>query len=113
MSWIERACGCTGLRVPLPGRWQLELWFCPANADIPEHVHERMDGWLVFLGGSMVWARGDAARRFGWRDTGRCLAVPAGCPHAARVCGRFGAFAVIERWRGSKDSAARDFTLLA
>ena len=69
---IHRKFGCTGLAIALPGPWQLEVWFCPPGTVIPMHVHDRIQSFLVFLGGRMIWWKDNlAGRQFTWRDIGR------------------------------------------
>ena len=127
MSLINRRFNCTGLRIPLPGPWQLELWWCPRGAVIPMHRHPHVESVLVFLGGRMLWKRVEeyicqsmagpykfpleSSRRFGFGDVFRWFRVPANESHGATVIGRFGLFANLERWTGPKTSAAQDLEL--
>lgn len=117
MSLIHRRFNCTGLRIPLPGAWQLELWWCPRGAVIPMHRHPHVESVLVFLGGEMLWERAEGNRAWGdmrmfrFRDFLKHFAVPPRCAHGAKVTGRFGLFANLERWTGPKTSAALDLEL--
>jgi mannose-6-phosphate isomerase-like protein (cupin superfamily) len=110
---LMRAFGATGLKLPLPGRWQAELWYCPADVVIPFHTHSRVDSVLVFLGGRMLWFLGNKRNRvLGLLNVGAWFRVPAGVPHAAMVLGRCGLFLNLQRWTGEKSSAATDLTLV-
>jgi hypothetical protein len=120
MSLIHRRFNCTGLRIPLPGAWQLELWWCPRGAVIPMHRHPHVESVLVFLAGGMVFTREKVqpdgtvvpkSREFTIRDTFRRLVVPPTCSHGASVVGRFLLFANLERCTGPKTSAATDLEL--
>ena len=103
--WLQRRFGCTGLRIPLPGAWQVELWWCPKGSEITPHVHPSIDSTLVFLGGRMRWRRGSQRREFTARDMFRAFRVPRDCVHSAQTTGRFGLFLNLERWTGPKTSA--------
>lgn len=116
MSLIHRRFNCTGLRIPLPGAWQLELWWCPRGAVIPMHRHPHVESVLVFLGGEMLWNREwsdgkGLGRTFRARDFLRAFDVSSDCAHGAKVTGRFGLFANLERWTGPKTSAAIDLEI--
>jgi len=119
---MTKAFGCTGLKIPLPGRWQLEFWYCPGGAEIPLHVHERVAGWIWLLAGKMKWQVNDRVREvkglFRRRQTNGDLALSAqkidrGVVHGGEVTGRFGLFVNVERWIGQKKSAADDLVLVA
>lgn len=100
--------GCRGLKLCTLGCWQVELWLCPAGANIPLHHHERAAALLFFLAGKMIWwggRHGLVMRTFSLR---RWIKVPANRKHGALVTGRFGAFLSIERWAGRPDSLAND-----
>jgi len=107
-TWIQRRFGCTGLRIPLPGRWQAELWLAPRGCVIPPHVHPRIDSRLVFLGGGMRWWLGHRFVDLGWRDALKAWRVPAYQTHGAETTGPFGLFLNLERWMGPKTSAAEN-----
>ena len=109
--WSHRRFGCTGVRLPLPGRWQLELWLAPRGVVIPAHTHPHIQSRLIFLGGCMRWQRGSVFRTFDWRHIGRSFAVAADVVHGAVTLGRFGLFANLERWVGPKSSAAVDLEI--
>ena len=85
-GWLQRRFGCTGLRIPLPGPWQVELWLAP---------------------------RGAVSREFNWRDFGRSFLVPPDCVHGAVTLGAFGLFLNLEHWLpgAAKTSAATDLEL--
>ncbi len=118
-----RCFDCTGLRLPLPGPWQAELWWCPKGSVIPEHTHAAFDSRLVFLGGDMEWSLGNWGRgfygagvacrkkRLTWRNLFKTIRVGRFQPHGARTLGRFGLFLNLERWTGPKTSAAHDLEL--
>jgi hypothetical protein len=111
MPLFEHRFGCTGLKIPLPGRWQAELWLAPSGCEIPDHTHPHIQSHLMFLAGAMVWRMAGRMKRCGWRETFRVFRVPPGCIHGATTLGRFGLFLNVERWTGPKSSAARDLIL--
>ena len=116
MSLINRRFNCTGLRIPLPGPWQLELWWCPRGAVIPMHCHPNVESMLVFLAGKMRWRFqiGETSvieRVMTWSNFMKGYCVPPNADHGAEVTGRFGLFANLEYWSGPKTSAATDLEL--
>ena len=112
-GWLQRRFGCTGLRIPLPGPWQVELWLAPRGAVIPPHTHPHIVSRLVFLAGRMGWQRGAVSREFNWRDFGRSFLVPPDCVHGAVTLGAFGLFLNLEHWLpgAAKTSAAVDLEM--
>lgn len=111
MKLVAKFQKCRGFKLFRWGRWQAELWFCPAGEIIPIHWHKYIDSELVFLGGKMHWEMPPRAKDVGWRDIGRHWSVHAGTPHGATVTGLFGLFLNIEQWLEGEPptSAARDF----
>jgi len=109
---IQRKHGCTGIRLLRIGRRQIEVWFCPRGAKIPDHTHSNIDVTLVMLGGRMQGKIGDREGPVGWNDLFRRFAISAGTIHSAVVTGSFCMFASFERWcPGSLvTSAAIDFS---
>jgi mannose-6-phosphate isomerase-like protein (cupin superfamily) len=109
---IQKKCGCTGLRILKLGRRQIEVWFCPRGATIPDHVHSDVDVTLVILAGCMRGKIGTRIGQVGWNDMFRRFLIKSGTVHSAVITGAFCLFASFETWRhGSKvTSAAMDFS---
>lgn len=112
-SFIRRRFGCTGLRLRLWKRTQVELWYAPRGTVIPPHTHPHIVSRLTFLLGRMRWRAGDRESEFGVLDCGRTFAVPPDCVHGATTTGRFGLFLNFERWVPGvpMTSAAEDLQL--
>lgn len=96
--------------------FQVEFWFCPKGEVIPEHRHPQIDSYVLALAGSMRWKLGDRVRAvcgpLRVRSSGRLgiggHRVRQGESHGATVVGRFGLFAVFQRWEGQPTSAAEN-----
>lgn len=104
-----RLNNCRGIRVLRIGRYQLELWWCPAGEAIPWHSHNHCDSRIVHLFGRMLWMMPGKRRvitRFGWSRN-----VPIGTPHAAMAL-RATLFLNFERWYTKPTSAVEDFQLI-
>ena len=114
---IQHIFKCTGFTIPLPGRYQLEIWWCPRGAEIPVHVHLNVSSWIWMVAGRMRWIVNHKEREVSGplrhRNSNHHLAlsaykVPPRMPHGATVTGLFGLFINFERWNGPKASAATD-----
>jgi hypothetical protein len=118
---MKRIFNCTGITIPLPGRWQVEVWWCPRGAVIPPHTHPHVISHIAMLAGRMRWRVGSEVREvcgpFRRRQTNGRLAwsayrVEEETVHGATVTGLFGLFLNLERWTGKKTSAATDLRLV-
>ena len=117
---IKRIFSCTGFKIPLPGRYQIEVWYCPKGAVIPPHVHMEVNSFIWMIAGRMRWRVGNQEREVSGplrhRKSNGDLALSAyrvtpRMPHGATVTGLFGLFLNLERWNGPKTSAASDIEM--
>ena len=103
---------CRGLRLFRWGRFQIELWYCPARETIPLHSHPNIDSTIVHLFGWVHWYieldNVPYGKYLGASNIGKSHKVPANTVHAA-TCYSPLLFLNIERWSCTPSSAAIDF----
>lgn len=118
---IEHFGKARGLRFPIWPGYQLEIWYCPRGTKVPQHIHQTLDSFIVYLLGRMRVTVEDKTRTvcgpFRRRESTGKLTwavryIPAGVRHCAEVIGSFAVFINIERCHGERVSAAKDFVLV-
>jgi hypothetical protein len=100
---------CRGFKLFRFGRYQAELWYCPAGEIIPRHTHPNIASRIMFLAGKMVFERDWNYLFLDWTQALRTFKVEPSQPHSARVLGKFGLFINFETWTGRPTSAAIDY----
>lgn len=103
---------CYGLTLWRWNQTQVELWLCPSNFSVDEHVHEEMDSEIILLIGNVNLCKrvnGEV------KSTGvhfKKLSVPRNTPHfIVQKSGRSipTAFMNIEHWYSRPTSVCEDF----
>lgn len=89
-----------------------ELWFAPKGESVPPHSHDQMDSFVIFLGGRLLWSRGNLTKELGPKQFLHTTRVAAGEAHSFVITGLFGIFINVERWKQKPTSAALDFRLV-
>ena len=108
MKLVHRHNRCVGITLFKWGRKKLEVWFCPKDEEIEDHVHRHIDSVIVLLFGYM---RGKIDFTAGHVQPWRRYPVPHCTTHSALTLS-FCVFANWETWTGDVDvtSASVDFT---
>lgn len=103
---------CRGITLFKWNNLQLELWMCPPNFSVGEHVHHEFDGNIILLIGNV-----ELCKRVNGvvKSTGkhfRMLSIPRDMPHFFKAKSGLKiptVFVNIERWKSPPTSGAIDF----
>jgi quercetin dioxygenase-like cupin family protein len=98
MAGILRVYKCKGLRLLRLGRFQLELWICEKNSEIPNHYHADMDSHIIHVFGSGLAFRGNKSKVLPKFDWFTIFKVPAGVEHGLRNFNNSFIFLNFEVW---------------
>ena len=108
---------CRGLRLFRWGRFQIELWYCPAKELIPWHCHPNIKSTYVHLRGTVNWHKKfedsilSKEKLLTNRNFGFTYTLTENVYHAAYTFTPL-LFLNIERWACTPSSAAIDFKAL-
>lgn len=53
----EAVAGNVGVTLYRDSRFQVQIWACPPNSDIADHVHPHTDGWAVRVAGDIQFRK--------------------------------------------------------
>lgn len=104
-SSIGNVAGCVLLR-----QWpfQVQLFICPPNIEIPHHVHPGVDSYEVYVGGEIYFGvNGEDVRpmsdvgidEIGQSSLrGNCIRIKPDCSHGGRIGAQGGIFMSVQQW---------------
>lgn len=83
--------------------FQVQLFMCAPNTDVPDHIHPNVDSFEVYVGGD-IWFRIDGS--YVYEDeskVGQLIhRVRPNCWHGAKIGNRGGVFFSIQHWLNNK-----------
>lgn len=110
MVTIEHKYYCHGVIIPLLGRRQLELWFCPPGSYVPKHIHPDIDSFIVHIWGKVTVYKEQKQRELPIFSLFKSFKIPALISHGFTSYNNWFVFLNIEKWRPgiSKTTAAQN-----
>lgn len=104
---------CAGITLFRQGEFQVQLWLCQPNSEVPDHRHPNIDQIQIYVSGEVAlrWEGNPAVDMSKLQDVdehgcsvlnGRFIRVRPGESHGATIGPNGGAFMGIQRWLNGK-----------
>jgi hypothetical protein len=117
---VNKVGAFTGLTLFRQGRFQVQLWLCDPNSEIPDHSHPNVDSIQVYvsgqvylrLNGEVVIKPEDVREDMNGLNTKAAfwMRVGPGDVHGATIGPKGGAFITFQHWlRGDPESVENDW----